>query len=151
MTISRLSIRLFRMSPFTLMLLDHGFYGFHLALTLFNVFGWMFARTRRAHRWCVGLTAACWLTIGPLLYGTLGYCPLTDWHWQIKEARGQIALPDSFITLLLNQIGLFPAPETVEVLTGVTFAGVIAVTLFLWRRERKADTIAKAQRREASL
>lgn len=140
------------MSPFTLMLLDHGFYGFHLALTLFNVLGWMFARMRRAHRWCVGLTAACWVTIGPLMYGTLGYCPLTDWHWQIKEARGQIALPDSFITLLLNQIGLFPAPETVEILTGVTFAGVIAVTLFLWWRGRMAETgIAKAQSREASL
>ncbi len=138
------------MSPFTLMLLDHGFYVFHLALTLFNVFGWVSKRTRLLHRWCVGVTAGCWLTVGPVLYGTLGYCPLTDWHWQIKAARGQIALPDSFITLLLNQIGLFPAPDTVEMLTGVVFAGVVAATLFLWWRGRAAETgIAKTPRREA--
>ncbi len=123
------------MSPFTLMLLDHGFYVFHLLLTGFNVLGWSWARTRVLHRWCVGVTAACWLTIGPLLYGTLGYCPLTDWHWQIKELRGQTDLPDSFITLLLNQIGIFPAPESVDMLVGVVFAFVVLVTLYLWRRD----------------
>jgi len=123
------------MSPFTLMLLDTGFYVFHLLLTGFNVLGWISPRTRRLHRWCVAVTAACWLTIGPLLYGTLGYCPLTDWHWRIKEARGQTDLPDSFITLLLNQVGVYPAAETVDMLVGIVFAAVVVITLYLWRRD----------------
>ena len=135
------------MAPFLLMLLDTGFTVFHLLLTTFNVLGWILPRTRRLHRWCVGITAGCWLTIGPLFYGTLGYCPLTDWHWQIKEARGQIALPHSFVTYVLNQIGIFPPPALVDQVVGYTFAVIIAATLFVWWRVRwNAAAIAIAKR-----
>lgn len=71
-----------------------------------------------------------------LWVGTIGYCPLTDWHWQIKEARGLGPMPDSFIDYLLRGVGLvFPA-AAVEAATGIVFAGVVMVTGWLWVRER---------------
>lgn len=129
------------MSPFMLAILDHGFYVFHLLLTLFNVFGWVSRRTRKLHRWCVGITAGCWLTIGPILYGTVGYCPLTDWHWDIKEMRGEKNLPGSFITYIFHQAGLHPDPAHVNTAVGIVFFLVVLITLALWVRERKARNI----------
>lgn len=121
-----------------LFLADIGLYAFHLLITAFNLFGWIPKRTRKLHRWCVGVTAACWLSIGPLLYGTFGYCPLTDWHWQIKQMRGETDLPNSFITYLFHQIGVFPNPSYVDIAVGVTFAGVIILTIILYVRERRS-------------
>lgn len=120
-----------------LLLLDVGLYVFHLLLTAFNVFGWISTRTRRLHRWCVVITAACWVTIGPVFYNTFGYCPLTDWHWRVKHLRGETDLPNSFIAYLFHQVGLYPDPVTVDIGVGVTFGVVILITFFLWLRERR--------------
>ena len=55
----------------------------HVLLILACLLGWMFARTRRAHLVLMGVVVGCWFLLG-LKYG-IGYCPLTDWHWQVKE------------------------------------------------------------------
>ena len=60
---------------------------FHTALTLFNLTGWIWPRTRRLHLWVVGITAFCWLVLG-MWYG-LGYCPITHWQWIIKTKLGE--------------------------------------------------------------
>lgn len=104
--------------------LDYFFLLLHLAVLFFNLFGWIHPRTRIMHRWCVGITLFCWLVVG-LWVGTIGYCPLTDWHWQVKEARGLGLMPDSFIDYLLRGVGpVFPA------------AAVVAVTGWLWVQDR---------------
>jgi hypothetical protein len=73
---------------------------FHLALILFNLTGWMWKRTRRAHLVVIGLTLASWTVLG-IFYG-FGYCPLTDWHWSVLEKMGKTDLPNSYLKYLLD-------------------------------------------------
>lgn len=77
-------------------LADWFFAIFHLTLTFFNLLGWVFSKTRWLHFWSILLTLTAWVAIG-LIVGRVGYCPLTDWHWDIKRALGQTQLPGSFI------------------------------------------------------
>src|SRR5215211_4926500 len=67
----------------------------HLVIILFNLFGWISVRTRKAHLICITLTAASWFLLG--IWFGIGYCPITEWQWQIKEKLGESNLPDSFI------------------------------------------------------
>lgn len=48
------------------------------------------------------LTAASWFVLG-IWYGW-GYCPLTDWHWGLKEKLGEKNLPNSFIKYFADKI-----------------------------------------------
>lgn len=36
--------------------------------------------------------------------GHIGYCPLTDWHWDVKRELGEANLPASFIKYQVDQI-----------------------------------------------
>lgn len=74
----------------------------HLAIIGFNLTGWIWPRTRRAHLILVLLTAASWLLLG-IWYG-LGYCPVTDWQWRIKAQLGERNLPNSFVTYYAEKV-----------------------------------------------
>ncbi|HPF94086.1 MAG TPA: DUF2784 family protein, partial [Tenuifilaceae bacterium] len=63
------------------MLLDVFFVAFHTLLIAFNLFGWIWWRTRKANLITLLLTGLSWIGLG-LFFG-IGYCPLTDWHWQV--------------------------------------------------------------------
>jgi hypothetical protein len=76
--------------------LDIAFLVLHSLLIVFNLFGWAWQRTRRLN---LLLTVGSWLIFAPW-YG-LGYCPCTDWHWQVKDALGQTDLPNNYRTYLL--------------------------------------------------
>ena len=67
----------------------------HLAIILFNLFGWIPKATRKAHFMAILLTAASWFLLG-IRFG-IGYCPVTDWQWQVKARLGERNLPNSFI------------------------------------------------------
>lgn len=67
----------------------------HFAVIGFNLFGWMWKRSRRAHFIVICATASCWFILG--IWFGIGYCPITDWDWQIKEKLGIHNLPNSFI------------------------------------------------------
>ena len=49
------------------------------------------------------LVLVAWLGIG-YFKGVIGYCPLTDWHWDVKCALGQRGIPNSFIEYMLEKI-----------------------------------------------
>ena len=119
-----------------LFLLDIFFDALHVSVIALNLTGWIFARTRRAHRWLVGATAFCWLVVGPLM-GGIGYCPLTDWHWRIREARGVRNLPNSYIDYLLQLGGIHANPGLIDICTGAAFAAVVLATGWMWWRERE--------------
>lgn len=125
----------------TLAALDVLCHAAHLFIIGFNLLGWISPRTRRAHRWLVGATAFFWLAIGPV-YGVVGYCPLTDGHWAVKRARGEAALPGSYIDYLLQGAGLHFDPAMIDGVVGGAFLAVCAVTLYLWRRERRVRSSA---------
>jgi hypothetical protein len=85
-----------------LKLLDVSLTVLHLVIILFNLFGWMFRSTRKLHLICIILTASSWFILG-IWYG-MGYCPLTDWQWKIKERLGEHNLPSNFIEYFAEKI-----------------------------------------------
>ncbi|HLW20198.1 MAG TPA: DUF2784 domain-containing protein [Cyclobacteriaceae bacterium] len=80
---------------------DYFFMVFHTALILFNLFGWVWKPWRKAHLIVISLTFASWGLLG-IWYGW-GYCPLTDWHWEVLYRLGHDELPSSYISYLLQR------------------------------------------------
>ncbi len=80
--------------------LDYCLFGFHLLLVAFNLFGWIWHKTRRLHLIVILSTMLSWFVLG-LWYG-IGYCPFTDWHWQVKRQLGEENLPGSYIKYYLD-------------------------------------------------
>ena len=73
-----------------------GFFVFHTLWIVFKCLGWACRRTRRWQLATISLTALSWFGLG-IWYGW-GYCPFTDWHWQIRERLGYHD-PPSYIQL----------------------------------------------------
>ena len=117
--------------------LDIFFYLLHLAVVAFSLLGWMHVKTRRLHRWLVGLMAFCWLGIGPLI-GQAGFCPLTAIEWRVRQAEGATSLSATWFGDLCARVGLVFDSNIVD--AGVTSAFVVlfALTLFQWQLERGA-------------
>jgi len=125
-------------------LLDILFVVFHTSLTLFNLFGWIWKKTRLANMITLALTGASWLFLG-LIVGMLGYCPLTDWHFDILEKLGKTDLPTSYIKYLVDRLtGLDVNQIIVDKATLYGFIAALAISLFLnikdFRR-RKMDKL----------
>lgn len=118
--------------------LDVFFFVFHTALTLFNLVGWAWRRARRVHLVCITLTLLSWTALG-LVYG-FGYCPCTDWHWQVKRKLGATDLPASYVKFYLDRLtGLDLDPALVD--AGVVVCAVAAFALSAglnWRDGRHA-------------
>jgi hypothetical protein len=108
----------------------------HLSLISFNLFGWIFPKIRRANLYCLLLTAFSWFGLG--LYYGLGYCPLTDWQWQVKLKLGQTDLPNSYIKYLADGLtGLDLDPVFIDVVTVVAFFSALAVSIYVNFRTKK--------------
>lgn len=73
---------------------------FHTLLILFNLLGWIWKPLRRANLVILLLTAGSWFILG-IFYG-FGYCPFTDWHYDVLHKLGKTNLPDSYIQYLLE-------------------------------------------------
>lgn len=111
-----------------LLLADCFFLVFHTVLIIFNLTGWIWKPIRKWHLACILLTFVSWGVLG-IWYG-LGYCPLTDWHWEVLRQRGESDLPDSYISYLLKRIvGLSPRGKIVNAFT-LSFA-LVALLLSL--------------------
>jgi len=111
-------------------------HGLHLAVLGWNVLGWLYRPWWPWHRLCVALTLASWVVLG-LIVGRLGYCVLTDWHWQVRAALGVRHLPDTYITFLLDWVGISARPGVVSAATGVGFAAICAIAAVEWWVERR--------------
>ncbi len=83
-------------------LLDILFVVFHTLLVGFNMLGWAWRRTRRLHLITISATLLSWFGLG-VAYGW-GYCPLTDWHWDVKRALGETGLPASWMKYYLDLV-----------------------------------------------
>lgn len=90
------------MSRTLLELLDWFFLVFHTLFTLFNCTGWAFRATRRLNLATLLLTGASWGILG-IWYG-FGYCPCTDWHWQVREALGRPIDSPTYIHFLVRTL-----------------------------------------------
>jgi len=111
-------------------LLDIFFTLFHTSLVIFNLLGWIWKKTRRLNLICLLLTAGSWLILG-IFYGW-GYCPLTDWHFQILRKLGYTDLPDSYLSFLFTRLtGITVNQSLVDAVTlwGLIIALVISLYL----------------------
>jgi hypothetical protein len=111
----------------------------HIILTLFNLTGWIWKRTRKAHLITLGLTLASWFVFG-IWYGW-GYCFLTDWHWDVKEKLGERNLPSSFIKYYADKISgknFDPALVDKVTLYCLVFAVAAAVYVNFIRKKKSA-------------
>lgn len=110
--------------------LDIFFTAFHTCLVLFNLFGWIWKKTRLLNLITLLLTAGSWLVLG-IFYG-FGYCPLTDWHFSVLEKLGYTNLPDSYLSFLFTRLTGLPIDQTL--VDTVTLWGLIvalAISLYL--------------------
>lgn len=112
----------------------------HVVLIAFNMLGWIWYKTRRLHLIFIILTALSWFGLG-IWYG-YGYCPLTDWHWQVKRELGETNLPSSFIKYAVDQVtGRDINTTWIDAVTGVGFGLAAATSIFLnirdWLKEKK--------------
>lgn len=123
-------------------ILDIFFIVFHSSLVIFNLFGWLLRRTRIWNLITLILTGGSWLFLG-LIVGTLGYCPLTEWHFNVLRKLGENNLPTSYIKYLTDRItGLDVNEALVDKVTLYAFIAALAISLFLnimdFRSNRKA-------------
>ncbi len=82
--------------------LDKFFFVFHSALILFNLFGWLWRKTRLANLVVILMTVFSWTVLG-IWYG-FGYCPSTDWHWQVRMKLGIHDLPSTYTKFLVDSL-----------------------------------------------
>ncbi len=107
-------------------ILDIFFLVFHTTLTLFNLSGWIWKRTRILNLVTLLLTGSSWLLLGWIV-GVLGYCPLTDWHFRVLEKLGKYDLPGSYIKYLADRITGFDF--NAALVDSLTLAGYLAALL----------------------
>ena len=113
------------MSP---LILDYLLTVLHLIIIGLNLFAWIWPKTRKLHLYIVGITLFCWLVLG-IWYG-LGYCPITDWQWQVKTKVGETNLPNSFVKYHLDRLTGRNIPDaTVDIITLGSFLIAIVCSI----------------------
>lgn len=113
-----------------LRLLDYLLTIVHLLIVGFDLLGWIWPKTRKVHFVAVCVTAGCWLILG--MWFGIGYCPVTDWQWQLKEHLGEQNLPSSFIKYLADKItGSNISSDLIDWLTAAGFAMAVVLSVYL--------------------
>jgi len=111
-----------------------GFYLFHTLLIVFNMFGWIWRRTRFWHLISMGLTSFSWFVMGAF-YGW-GYCLCTDWHFQVREQLGYHDTESTYVQLLANQgFGITMSRETSDFWAVSIFVAILVAMALVWSRE----------------
>ena len=109
--------------------LDYFFIVFHSSLVIFILTGWAWRRTRRLHFIIIGLTILSWFGLG-IFFGW-GYCPFTDWHWEVKRKLGETNLPHSYVKYYVDKLTEYTwNPLVVD--AAVLILGILAFTLSCW-------------------
>ncbi|MCY4399270.1 MAG: DUF2784 domain-containing protein [Gemmatimonadetes bacterium] len=118
-------------------MLDVLFVVVHTLLVGFNMLGWAWRRTRRLHLIAISATLLSWFGLG-LKYGW-GYCPLTDWHWDVKRALGETGLPASWLKYYLDLVtGLDWSAALVDGLVIGSALAALALSVVLNLRDARA-------------
>ena len=120
--------------------LNVGFFLFHSSLILFNLLGWIWRKTRPYNLLTLSLTAFSWFGLG-IWYG-FGFCPSTEWHWQVRMRLGYYDMPPSYIQFLVQKLtGLsVPASFLNPLVLGLFLASLglsIGLNVRDWRQKRK--------------
>jgi len=91
----------------------------------------------------LAITGSSWLFLG-LIVGMLGYCPLTDWHFNILYKLGRADLPTSYIKYLADRLtGLDIDQTLVDNATLYGFIIALAISLLLNFMEYRKRRLTK--------
>jgi hypothetical protein len=116
------------------------FFVFHSALIIFNLFGWIWKKTRLANLIVILLTTFSWTILG-IWYG-FGFCPCTEWHWQVRIKLGYFDMPSSYTKFLIDSLTGLDVKETLVDTLAVTLLALALVASVVmnvrdWKRKRK--------------
>jgi len=112
-------------------ILDIFFVVLHTSIIFFNLFGWIWRKTRKYNLILLVITGSSWLILG-IIVGTLGYCPLTDWHFNVLNKLGVQDLPSSYVKYLADRLtGLNFDSSVVDKVTLYSFLAALGLSLFL--------------------
>jgi hypothetical protein len=78
------------------------FFVFHTAVIIFNLSGWIWRKTRKANLVLLLFTAGSWFVLG-IWYG-FGFCPCTEWHWQVRARLGYLDMSPSYLVFLIRTL-----------------------------------------------
>lgn len=116
-----------------LIILNILFHVAHLVLIVFNLFGWIFRKTRLLNLFTLLLTFLSWFGLG--LFWGVGYCPLTDWHWDIKRQMGEVEIPASYVEYFFDSIlKVDVSSQFADYLTLSLFSLAFIISLFVNRK-----------------
>jgi hypothetical protein len=123
--------------------LDKFFFVFHSVLIVFNMLGWIWRKTRKANLITLLLTTGSWFFLG-IWYG-FGYCPCTDWHWQVRMKLGHFDMPSSYLTFLIRSLTGLEIQKTLVDIFAVIFL-CVALAASIWTnlqgRRAKKETFS---------
>ncbi|MCP2519660.1 DUF2784 domain-containing protein [Candidatus Aminicenantes bacterium AC-708-M15] len=116
--------------------LDKFFFVFHSSIIVFNLFGWIWKKTRLLNLITLLLTFFSWFFLG-IWYG-FGYCPCTDWHWQVREKLGYYDMPSSYLEFLIESItGLNVSSKLVDIFAVIFLLFAICISTYVNFRDFK--------------
>ena len=126
--------------------LDKFFFIFHSSLIVFNLFGWIWKKTRLANLIVILMTAFSWTFFG-IWYG-FGFCPCTEWHWQVRAKLGTYDMPSTYTKFLIDSLtGLDANPILVDTLSVslliLAFAASVFTNMRAWKKKRKETRESK--------
>lgn len=108
---------------------DIFFMVFHSGLILLNLFGWAWKPLRRANFIALALTGGSWFILG-IFYG-IGYCPFTDWHFQVLYELGRYPESNSYIGYMLERVsGISFKATVVDTWTMILFFAALGLSIY---------------------
>jgi len=109
-------------------------HGIHLAIVVFSITGWLFAKTRIAHLILLLATLVYWYGFGPILRrkGWYGHCLITDLQWELKKRLGHDVPAWGYIKYLTDRIsGRDTDEKIVDCVTKWVFFSSLAASAIL--------------------
>lgn len=123
--------------------LNKFFFIFHSTLMIFILFGWIWKKTRVANLIVILLTTFSWFILG-IWYG-FGFCPSTEWHWQVRMKLGYYDMPSSYTKFLVDHLtGMDISQKIIDIfavlfLLLALFASVLINGRDWWRKAREKE------------
>ena len=121
-------------------MLDKFFFVFHSSLIIFNLFGWIWKKTRLANLVVLLSTAFSWFILG-IWYG-FGFCPSTEWHWQVRVKLGLYEMSSSYIEFLIESLtGLDVSRKFVDIFALIFLILALIASILTnvrdWRKKKR--------------
>jgi len=120
------------------------FFVFHTSIILFNILGWIWKKTRLANLILLTLTTFSWFFLG-IWYG-FGYCPCTDWHWQVRMKLGIYDIQTSYLEFLFETLtGMNVSRSVVDVFAVIFLVAAFCTSIVLNIRDRRRKKSTKTK------